>query len=185
MIGAFMADRRIPGVTLAIVQAPYIPRIVGYGVSDVEKRRLASPKTLYNVGQITRGYTAVAIMQLVEAGKLSLDDAIGKHVKDLPSAWQPLTVRQLMAHASGLPDYTKQRGFDPARDYSPGEIVALVRDSPLAFKPGSQAAASGTDFFLLGLAVESASGMSYEAFVTKNQIERLGLKHNSPPDCRR
>jgi D-alanyl-D-alanine carboxypeptidase len=177
MIADFMAERHIPGVTLAIVQAPYISRVTGYGVTDLETRRLASPHTLWDIGQMTRAYTAVAIMQLVEAGKVNLDDAIGKHVKELPAAWQAVTVRQLMAHASGLPDYTKQPGFDPAREYTAGEIVALVRNMPSAFKPGAQAAASATDFFLLALAIEHASGMSYEAFVTKHQIERLDLKH--------
>ena len=77
MIGAFMKEHRIPGMTLAIVQAPYIPRVVGYGVSDVEKGLLASPKTLWNVGQMTQAYTAVAIMQLVEAEKMTLDDPVG------------------------------------------------------------------------------------------------------------
>ena len=67
MIGDFMAERHIPGVTLAIVQAPYISRVTGYGVTDLETRRLASPNTLWDVGQMTRAYTAVAIMQLVEA----------------------------------------------------------------------------------------------------------------------
>lgn len=76
MIGAFMKEHRIPGMTLAIVQAPYIPRVIGYGVSDVEKGLLASPRTLWNVGQMTQAYTAVAIMQLVEAGKLSVDDPV-------------------------------------------------------------------------------------------------------------
>jgi CubicO group peptidase (beta-lactamase class C family) len=177
MIATFMADRHVPGVTLAIVQAPYIPRVVGYGVSDVDKQRLASPRTLYNVGQITRAYTAVAIMQLVEAGTLRLEDAIGMHLAGLPVAWQALTVRQLMAHASGLPDYTTQSGFDPAREIAAQDVLALVRDAPLAFAPGSRAAASGTDFFMLGLIVEAASGTTYEAFVTKNQIERLDLRN--------
>jgi D-alanyl-D-alanine carboxypeptidase len=177
MIADFMAERQIPGVTLAIVQAPYVSRVTGYGVTDLETRRLASPNTLWDVGQLTRGYTAVAIMQLVEAGKISLDDGIGKHVTDLPAAWQAVTVRQLMAHASGLPDYTKQAGFDPARDYKAGEIFGLVRNVPAAFAPGAQAAASATDFFLLALAIERASGMSYEAFVTKHQIERLSLRN--------
>ena len=177
MIGEFMAERHIPGVTLAIVQAPYISRVTGYGVTDLETRRLASPNTLWDVGQMTRAYTAVAIMQLVEAGKISLDDAIGKHVQDLPAAWQAVTVRQLMAHASGLPDYTTQPGFDPARHYKAGEILALVRNLPAAFKPGARAAASATDFFLLALAIERASAMSFEAFVTTHQIERLELKH--------
>ncbi len=176
-IGAFMKEHRIPGMTLAIVQAPYIPRVVGYGVSDVEKGLLASPKTLWNVGQMTQAYTAVAIMQLVEAEKMTLDDPVGKHVGDLPSAWQPITVRQLMAHASGLPDYTKQAAFNLDQEYKPGEVIALVKNAPLAFQPGTQVANSATDFFLLGLIVEKVSGLSYEAFVTKNQIERLGLKN--------
>ena len=177
MIADFMEEHHIPGMTLAIVQAPYIPRVVGYGVSNAEQGLLASPKTLWNVGQMTQAYTAVAIMQLVEAGKLSLDEMVGKHVAGLPAEWQAITVRQLMAHASGLPDYTKQPGFDAAREYTPAEAIALVAEAPLAFQQGTAVANSATDFYLLGLVVEAASGMSYEAFVTENQIKRLGLKN--------
>ena len=89
MIAAFMSEHRIPGMTLAIVQAPYIPRVVGYGISDVEKRLLASPKTLWHVGQLTQAYTAVAIMQLVEAGKVKLDDPAGGHDPQAPSSPAP------------------------------------------------------------------------------------------------
>jgi CubicO group peptidase (beta-lactamase class C family)/uncharacterized protein (DUF302 family) len=177
MIATFMREHRIPGMTLAIVQAPYISRVVGHGVTDVEKRLLASPKTLWHVGQMTQAYTAVAVMQLVEADKLALDDPLGKHVANLPATWQAVTLRQLLAHASGLPDYTKQKSFDPTCDYKPDEVLALVRDVAPLFKPGTRVADSGTDFFLLGLAIERASGLSYEAFVTKHQIERLGLKN--------
>src|SRR5262245_4597468 len=124
MIAAFMTERGIPGVTLAIVQAPYISRAVGYGVTDVETKRLASPKTLWNVGQMARAYTAVAIKQLVEARKLALDDPARTHVAGLPPAWQSVTIRQLLAHASGLPDYTSTPGFDPNRKYTNAEILA-------------------------------------------------------------
>jgi CubicO group peptidase (beta-lactamase class C family)/uncharacterized protein (DUF302 family) len=177
MVAAFMKEHRIPGMTLAIVQAPYISRVVGYGVADVETGLLASPKTLWNIGQMTQAYTAVAIMQLVEADKLTLDDPVGRHLANLPPAWNRITVRQLLAHTSGLPDYTKQAAFQPAREYKPQEIIALVKEAALAFQPGTAVANSATDFFLLGLIVERASGTSYEAYVTKNQIERLGLKN--------
>ena len=177
MIAAFMAERQIPGVTLAIVQAPYISRIVGYGVTNVETKRLASPKTLWNVGQMARAYTAVAIMQLVEAGQLKLDDAVAKHVPGLPAMWQPVTVKQLLAHASGIPDYTTRPGFDPARRYTRAELLALVRDARPEFTPDMQVMPSATDFLLLAQIVEHASGMSYEAYVTRNQIERLHLNH--------
>jgi len=177
MIAAFMKDNGIPGMTLAIVQAPYVSRVIGYGTSDVKKGLLASPKTLWNIGQMTQAYTAVAIMQLVEDGKMAVDDPVGNHVADLPAQWQPITVRQLMAHVSGLPDYTKQPGFEPAREYKPAQVIALVENIPVAFKPGTQVADSATDFFLLGLVVQKVSGMSYEAFVIKNQVERLKLKN--------
>lgn len=177
MIADFMEAHRIPGMTLAIVQAPYIPRVIGYGTANIEKGLLASGKTLWNVGQMTQAYTAVAIMQLVEGQKIALDDPIGKLLPGLPAAWQAITVRQLMAHLSGLPDYTRQPAFKPEADYQASEILALVNHLPLAFKPGSQVAESATDFFLLGMVIEKASGMSYEAFVTRNQIQRLGLKN--------
>jgi D-alanyl-D-alanine carboxypeptidase len=177
MIAAFMAEREIPGVTLAIVQAPYISRAVGYGVTNVETKRLASPKTLWNVGQMARAYTAVAIMQLVEAGTLKMDDPVGKHVSGLPQRWQPITVTQLLAHASGTPDYATQPGFDPARPYTRAELLALVRDASPQFTADMQVMPSATDFLLLAQIVEHASGMSYEAYVTRNQIERLHLKN--------
>jgi len=177
MIAAFMAERQVPGVTLAIVQAPYISRSVGYGLSDTETKRLASPKTLWNVGQMARAYTAVAVKQLVEAGKLTIDDPIGKHVTGLPAAWQAVTLQQLMAHASGLPDYTRRPGFDRSRAYTRAQLLALVRDARIEFTANTNVGSSATDFLLLAMAVEHASGMSYEAYVTQNQIERLHLKN--------
>lgn len=179
MIAEFMKEHRIPGMTLAIVQAPYIPRVVGYGESDTKKGLLASPNTLWNVGQITHAYTAVAIMQLVEADKLALDDAIGKHLTGLPSEWNAITVRQLLSHMSGLPDYTRQAAFKPDQPYKHAEILALVKEAPLTFKPGSQVAMSGTNYYLLGMLVEKASGETYESYVMKNQIKRLGLKNTT------
>jgi CubicO group peptidase (beta-lactamase class C family) len=104
MIAEFMQEHQISGMTLAIVQAPYIPRVVGYGVSDKERGLLASPNTLWMVGEMTQAYTAVAIMQLVEAGKLTVDARVGDVLPGLPPDWQALTVRQLLGHASGLPD---------------------------------------------------------------------------------
>lgn len=177
MIGTFMETNAISGMTLAIVQAPYIPRVVGYGLSNVENKLLASPNTLWNIGQMTCAFTSVALMQLVEDNKLQLDDPVGKYLPSLPSSWQTITLRQLMGQTSGLPDYTQGSTFVFSNHYKPEEILALVKESPLNFPSGSQVAQSATNFFLLGLVIEKASGMSYESYVKKNQIERLGLKN--------
>ena len=84
MIYDFMEEQGIPGMTLAIVQAPYIPRVVGYGVTDFTKGNLAAAKTLWPIGPISQGYAAVAVMQLYERGKLDLNDPVGKYLKDPP-----------------------------------------------------------------------------------------------------
>jgi CubicO group peptidase (beta-lactamase class C family) len=177
MVAAFMAERQIPGVTLAIVQAPYISRVAGYGVSDTSTKRLASPKTLWNVGQMSRAYTAVAVMQLVEAGKLKLEDTVGKYLPEVPAHWKPVTIRQMLSHTSGLPDYTTRPGYDPNHPYTRLEILQLLKDTPLAFAPGTQVGESATDFFVLPFVIEMGASGSYESFVMINQFERLDLKN--------
>lgn len=176
MVAAFMEENRVPGMTLAIVQAPYVSRVVGYGVSNVEKGLLASPRTLWRIGQLSEAYTFVAIMQLVEEGKLALEDPVEKRIPGVNPLWRGITVRQLMDHTSGLPDYTSHPSYSRRQSYKPESVLAFAVDLPTAYSPGHRVAHSATDCFLLSMIVESASGVSFEAYVTKNQIERLGLK---------
>ena len=115
MVWKFMEEQEIPGLTLAIVQAPYIPRVVGYGFSDAGQKRLASVNTLWPAGPISQGYAAVAVMQLYEDGSVDLDAPAAAYVDSLPEQWKSITVRQLLHHASGLADYRKQEGFSLTR----------------------------------------------------------------------
>lgn len=173
MVADFMAEHAIPGLALAIVQAPYIPRVTGYGLADVGKKLLVSSNTLFDLGQMIEAYTGVAIMQLVEQGRLGLDDPASHHLPDLPGAWSGITVRHLLMHASGLRDYREAVGAAAA----PAAAIAGIAGLAPAFAPGTDVAASATDYLLLGLIVEAASGQSYRDFVQRNQIERLGLRH--------
>ncbi|WP_419418555.1 serine hydrolase [Legionella sp. D16C41] len=173
----YMAQNNIPGLSLAIVQAPYITRVVGYGQADLDSGRLVATNTVFNIGQITNAYTAVAIMQLKEQDKLKLDDTITNYLADIPKKWRDITVRQLITHSSGLPDYTTTANFDFTKDYQSQDIFVLIKDRNLDFKSGTQTRLSSTNFYLLGLIIEKASGTTFEDFITKNQIERLGLKH--------
>ena len=99
MIASYMKENDVPGMAVAIVQAPYITRVTGYGLSDEESRHLVATNTIFDVGQMAEAYLAVAVMQLVEQGKLSLDDPAEKHVPGAAKA----TLRQLIQHRSGLP----------------------------------------------------------------------------------
>lgn len=176
MIYEFMEEQGIPGMTLAIVQAPYIPRVAGYGVTDFEKGNLAAAKTLWPIGPISQGFTAVAIMQLYEKGKLDLNNPIGQYLKDIPENWKPVTILQLMQHSSGIADYREQEGFNVSSDYKPEQLIQLVEAMPLAFEPGTDVKQSATNFLLLTSVIEKAAKMPYHDFVKKYQIEYLGLQ---------
>lgn len=177
MVADFMAEHGVPGVALAIVQAPYITRATGYGVADRQKRLLVGTNTLFDIGAMANAYTAVAVMQLVEMGKLRLDDPLGQHLPALPDAWRSIPLRAVLTHASGIPDYRRAASYDPARRYAPATLIALVSGEPLAFEPGHDVGDSATDYLVLAGVVEAASGERYRDFVRRNQFERLGLRH--------
>ncbi len=182
MVWEFMEENKIPGLTLAIVQAPYIPRVVGYGVSDTDQGRLASVNTLWPVCQISQGFAAVAMMQLYEQGKISPDDLIGKYVPTLPFAWRSVTILDLLHHATGIPDYRLRNGWTHEKDWTFESLISLVKDLPLQFEPGTAVAQSATNFLIAAEIIERVSGSSYRDFVTKYQIEFLGLRHTAFSD---
>lgn len=175
LIAAYMKDNKIPSLSLAIVQAPYITRVQGYGFSDTGRKLLAGSNTLYDIGQMAEAFTAVAILQLVEQGKVKLDDPIQQYVQLAPQAWHNVTVRQLLQHQSGLPDYTKAKPENP--DDTQAALFQAVANTGPIFEPGTKTEPSATDHLLLQLVIENASGQSYESFVKANQIDKLGLKH--------
>lgn len=177
MIYDFMEEQGIPGMTLAIVQAPYIPRVVGYGVTDFEKGNLAAAKTLWPIGPISQGFTAVAIMQLYEKGKLDLNDPIGKYLKEIPENWKSITILQVLQHSSGISDYRVQQGFDISANYQPQQLIETVAATPLSFEPGTDVQQSATNFLLLTGIIEKAGRMPYHDFVKKYQIDFLGLQN--------
>lgn len=173
----YMERNNIPGLSLAIVQAPYIPRVVCYGLSDKQTKRLAATNTVFNIGQMTNGFTGIAIMQLVEEEKIKLDDPITRYLEDIPKKWDMISIRDLITHTSGLPSYIDTRDFDYSKEYTLSDIITLIKDQELLFEPGTNANPSATDHYLLGAIIEKASGVSYEDYITKNQIERIGLKN--------
>ena len=116
-------------------------------------------------------------MQLYEDGRLDLSDTVGKWIQEVPEAWKEIEILQLLRHASGLPDYRFQQDFNPYRAWAFGELIDLVQALPLHFKPGTEVMQSATNFLLLTEIVERAGEQSYHDFVTKRQIQYLGLRH--------
>ncbi|MBD9985207.1 serine hydrolase [Citrobacter portucalensis] len=175
IIAEVMAKNNLPGLSMAIVQAPYIPRSAGYGLATAANDELASTKTMWGIGPITQAFTAVAVMQLVEQGKLDLNTPVSVYLPGLPENWHNITILELMQHSSGIPDF-RSFGYKQEQKYTPAQLVDLVKDKPLEFKNGTDINSSATDFILLGMAIEKVSGMSYVDFVNKYQIAPLGLQ---------
>jgi CubicO group peptidase (beta-lactamase class C family) len=114
---------------------------------------------------------------LVDQGRLGLDDALSKHLRDLPGAWSGITVRQLLSHTSGLPNHTQAGGLDKIRyqQMSPRDLYATFRDAPLDFPPGSDWSYSNSGYVMLGILIEELSGKRYAAFVQDELLKPLGM----------
>ena len=177
MISQFMMEEKIDGLTLAIVQAPYIPRVVGYGMSDRSQRRLASANTMWPIGPISQAFAAVAVMQCHERGLLDVKDPIGKVLPDISVQWHTITILDLLRHTSGIADYRNHPDFCPKCNWHFEDLIQLIKNKKLQFTPGTQVEQSATNFLLLTEIIERVSGSSYHDFITEHQIRYLGMRH--------
>jgi D-alanyl-D-alanine carboxypeptidase len=173
-------------LSLAVVKDGTIVKAAGYGDADVEQKVAATPDTLYELGSITKQFTAEAVLMLVEEGKLALDDKVSSILADLPDAWGDVTVQHLLTHTSGIKSYTSVGDFNKmARsDFKPGEILKLVATAPLEFKPGESWAYCNTGYYLLGLIIEKKSGKTYGEFLDERIFKPLGMSVTRPNDPR-
>lgn len=173
-----MSDRRIPGLQLAIVRNNKIVKTAHYGVANIQDSVAVTDNTVFTINSMTKAFTGVAIVQLVEQGKLQLDVGISHYLTDLPEAWRGLTIKQLMSHTSGLPtilgNWANLIGgpdFDTAWE--------LVQKKPMAFKPDTKFKYNQTGYVLLGKIIDKASSMPFVDFITQNQLNKVGMKQTA------
>jgi CubicO group peptidase (beta-lactamase class C family) len=170
--------QHIPGLSLAIVRGDRVVKMQGYGFANVELRVPASADTVFEIGSITKQFTSMAVMLLREQGRLSLDDHLGDLLPNVPGSWKPVSLKQLLSHTSGVPDYEEVMGYDSYRNaMTPEQVFAFVSDKPLDFPPGTKWNYSNTGYFLLTLVVEKVSGEKYVDFITKRILIPAGMSH--------
>ncbi len=152
-----------------------------FGLANRELNVAMTPESVLRLGSITKQFTAAAIMQLAQQGKLSVDDPVSKFYAAAPAAWSKITVKHLLNHRSGIPSYTDLPGFFETQatvDRTPEEIVELTRDMPLEFEPGAKFAYNNTGYVLLGYIIEKVSGQTYADFLQQRIFAPLGMKHS-------
>lgn len=181
---AQLVERRIPGMAIAVIQHGAIQKIGSYGQASVEFDAPVRSSTRFSVASISKCFTAVAIMTLVEAGKLRLDDAIASHLRGLPSSWRPVTVRQLLNHTSGLPDIQRDEFTTNTIAASAVEAIQLLEHRPLLFPPGSAWRYNQTNYMLLGMLIETLSGQPYEQYLAEHLFKPLKLSDVTFGDAR-
>ena len=174
-VEAFIKKRNIPGLSLAVVRDGKLIKAAGYGLANVELNVPATPETVYEIGSISKHFTAEAIMLLVEDGKLGLDDMLGKYLKDPPPAWNGITLRHLLTHTSGLKDWEAANVLSYRREYTADEFIKLMSPFPLDFPPGEQWAYTNTTYPLLAMVIERASGKNFEEFMAERIFKPLGM----------
>lgn len=136
--------------------------------------------TLYQLASVTKPFTALLIMMLQEEGKLKVDDLACDYLADCPLAWRSITIRQLLTHTSGIPNYSSLPDWDEtldSRTYGTGGLVALVRELPLEFAPGEGYRYSNSGYNLLGTIIERVSGKPLPDALRDRILTPLGMDH--------
>lgn len=178
-----MRSLHIPGISLAIVRDGRVIKAKGYGYANVELNAPATKETVYEIGSITKQFTAVAVMMLVEEGKISLDEKITKYFADAPATWNEITVRHLLSHTSGIQNHVAVPGFmgifktNLLGETTPtsAEIVKEFFKLPQEFQPGETWAYDNGGYILLGLIIEKTSGKPYFQFLDERIFKPLGM----------
>lgn len=165
-----------PGATIAIYKDGKPLYSHAYGWRDLEKHTAATVDTHYEVGSITKQFTAAAVLQLKEAGKLDLDAKLAAYLPDAPHA-KDVTLRQLLSHTSGMPDYLDAMNAQGllTKPVTYAQIANYARNKPLDFAPGSQTQYSNTAYILLGRVIEVVSHESYEHYVRQHLLKPAGM----------
>jgi CubicO group peptidase (beta-lactamase class C family) len=170
-----------PGCALAVYRDGKIVYAKGYGLANIEESVAITSQSVFDIGSTSKQFTAASILLLEKQGKLSVNDDVRKHIPELPSYGQKITILQLLNHTSGLRDYLslmELAGINTDSVTTDADALALItRQKALNFAPGSDFLYSNTGFFLLSVIVQRVSGKSLREFAAENIFAPLEMTH--------
>lgn len=177
-----MESQEIPGVSVAIVHSGKTVYKKSFGLANIEYSVKVKTESPFKIASLTKPLTAIAIMQLVENEKISLDDKIESYVDSIPASWKPITIRQLLTHTSGLADYFQAPAWSWKNswrlDLTHREFLQMCSKSPMAYQPGEKMKYCNTGYYLLGMVIEKASNMSYAEYLSQHIFKPIGMSHS-------
>ena len=178
---------RIVGLSIGVARADEILVAEGFGLASVELDVPATADTVYRIGSITKQFTAAAILLLVEEGKVSLDGSLTTYLPDYPKVGDVVTIRHLLQHTSGVVDFTRLPAYRLERplEVSQEQVLNRFQNLPLEFRPGDKHRYCNSGYFLLGLVIERASGVSFKEFAEQRLFRKLGMQSTFCDSSRR
>ena len=184
---SFVTTHGAPAVAIAVIRGADTLAFGAWGLSDIENNVTATAHSVFEIGSITKQFTAAAIMRLVELNKIRVTDSIGGYLPTLPVAWRSVTVQQLLNHTSGIPDYT-HLGARWVRRWAdaviPDTLVALTGSVPMDFLPGTKWSYDNSGYVVLGMLIEKLSGRKWAAEMEEQFFKPLGLTETRYCDTR-
>ena len=180
-----MQSGRLPGVTLKI-SGPKGDYVKAYGVSNLATNRPMGLSDHVRIASITKTFTATAVLRQVQRGRLRLSDKLNRWVKGIPYG-RKITVRQMLAMRSGIYDFTSNAEFgrrfaaNPLLRWSPADAVRIIRANKPVFRPNAKTQYADSNYVLLGIILQKVTGRSAERVITRDVIERAGLRETSFP----
>ena len=155
-----------------LIQKSYGAAVEGWQIPN-------SAETKFEIASLSKQFTAAAILQLADAGKLNVEDPVSKYYPESPPAWKGMTIHHLLAHTSGLPENEWENFYKgKAAPYTTEEQVKTFRDRPLGFLPGTVWKYRNTEYYLLAYIVEKLSGESYATYLAHHIFEPLKMTHS-------
>ncbi|KKZ70291.1 beta-lactamase [Streptomyces showdoensis] len=185
-IRGVMTEAQVPGVIVALSAPGKGEYIRSFGIADKATGRQMNPGLYMRIGSETKTFTVTALLELVDQGKVGLDDPIGKYVSGVPNG-DRITLRELAGMRSGLYNYSMDEDFfkaltsDPQRPFTPQELLDYSFKHPVNFAPGAQFEYCNTNLILLGLVVEKISGVPLHDYIAQHVVRPAGLKHTLFP----
>jgi D-alanyl-D-alanine carboxypeptidase len=175
-----------PGA-LAVVRTPTGVRRAASGLAEVSPRVKLRATDDFRIASLTKSFVATVVLQLVGEGKVGLDDTVEHWLPGMVPTGSTITIRELLNHTSGLYNYSDNEGFrsrlasDPMHNWTPAELIAIGTSQPPYFQPGTAWSYSNTNYILLGLIVEKATGSTLEQQLRSRLFQPLGLASTSFP----
>jgi len=176
-----MLSRPAAGISVAVARDGQVVLARAYGMANLEHSVAVTPETVFHIASISKNILAAVVLQLVDEGKLRLDEDITKYVPEAPTLGHHVTVRQLLSHTSGiysftsLPDAANNERLELTHD----QVLALIKEKPFEFEPGTRWRYDNSAFYIAGMVVERVTKQEYGAYVREHVFKPLGMSSAS------